>query len=145
MNGKKPIWRGTGTLTISLLPLLIGMGMGMGMGMVTPAGDTPIQPSVQQVLQQALQPAVPYVAAWAGWNGPAIDPQRKPRDMEGFNTTKILRDAELARARRAILLQVATPDPKVLLGFGAIILLLRRMRALREEREHAGPHIQSKA
>ncbi|HZR29251.1 MAG TPA: hypothetical protein VFA71_10735 [Terriglobales bacterium] len=101
---------------------------------------TPIQPSVQQLLNEAQQPAMPYVPAQAGWNGPMIESQPNPANFAVFDTSQILHDAELARARRQILLQVATPDPRVLLAFGAIIFLLRKMRSLRESPGVPAPH-----
>ena len=61
-------------------------------------------------------------------------------NQQGFNTTEILRNAESARVRRALLLQLATPDPRVLLAFGAVILLLRKMRALHESSGVPAPH-----
>ena len=94
-----------------------------------PSRATPIKPTAEQLLQQQQQPVMPYIPAQAGWNGPATQSQA---DLEGFNTEEILRNAELARQHRAILMQVAIPDPRVLLAFALIILLLRKLRALRE-------------
>ena len=70
---------------------------------------------------------------------PASEPQNGA-SFQGFNTTEILRNAESARVRRALLLQLATPDPRVLLAFGAVILLLRKMRALHESSGVPAPH-----
>jgi hypothetical protein len=99
-----------------------------------PARATPIKPTAKQLLRQAQQPVMPYVPAQVGWQDAATD----RRDTgEGatvvgrFNTSEILRDAEAARARRAILLSIGRPDPRVLLAFTAIILLLRKMRTVR--------------
>jgi len=96
-----------------------------------PSQATPIKPTAEQLLQQQQQPVMPYIPAQAGWNEPATQSQADAADLEGFNTEEILRNAELARQRRAILMQVAIPDPRVLLAFALIILLLRKLRALR--------------
>lgn len=104
------------------------------------AAATPIQPSAQQLLNEAQQPAMPYVPAQAGWNGPMVESQPNPTSVAVFNTTEILRQAELARAKRKILLQVATPDPRVLLAFAVIIFLLRKMRSLRQSPGIPAPH-----
>ncbi|HTC95373.1 MAG TPA: hypothetical protein VK699_18145 [Terriglobales bacterium] len=104
------------------------------------AAATPIQPSAQQLLNEAQQPSVPYVPAQAGWNGSMVEPQPNPASVAVFNTTEILRQAELARAKRKILLQVATPDLRVLLAFAAIIFLLRKMRSLRQSPGIPAPH-----
>ena len=104
------------------------------------AAATPIQPSAQQLLNEAQQPTIPYVPAQAGWNGPMVEAQPNPASVAVFNTSQILHDAELARARRQILLQVATPDPRVLLAFGVIIFLLRKMRSLRQSPGVPAPH-----
>jgi hypothetical protein len=97
---------------------------------VRPAAATPIHPTAEQRLRQAEQPVMPYLPAQAGWQDAAADSQDAGTD--GFNTTEILRDAEAARNRRAMLLEIARPDPRVILALGAIIFLLRRMRMLRE-------------
>ena len=92
---------------------------------------TPIKPTAEQLLQQQQQPVMPFIPAQAGWQAPA-QPQTTAADFETFNAEEILRNAELARQRRAILMQVAIPDPRVLVAFALIILLLRKLRALRE-------------
>src|SRR5260370_18497879 len=100
---------------------------------------TPIHASTQQLLRQAQQPVMPYVPAQVGWKAPASEPQNGA-GFEGFNTAEILRNAESARLRRALLLQLATPDPRVLLAFGVIILLLRTMPALHHNPAAPPPH-----
>ncbi len=109
------------------------------MGATRDALATPIHASTQQLLRQAQQPVMPYVPAQAGWKAPASEPQNGP-SLEGFNTTEILRNAESARLRRALLLQLVTPNPRVLLAFGAIILLLRKMRTLHGSPGVPAPH-----
>src|SRR5713226_9926708 len=100
---------------------------------------TPIHASTQQLLRQAQQPVMPYVPAQVGWKAPANEPQNGA-GFEGFNTAEILRNAESARLRRALLLQLVTPDPRVLLAFGAIILLLRKMCTLHGSPGVPAPH-----
>ena len=97
-----------------------------------PVRATPIKPTAEQLLQQQQQPVMPYIPAQAGWSRSATQSQADAADFEGFNTEEILRNAELARQHRAILMQVAIPDPRVLAAFALIILLLRKLRALRE-------------
>lgn len=93
---------------------------------------TPIKPTVEQQLRGEQQrPVMPYVPAQAGRNEPVTRSQAEAADLEVFNTEEVLRNAELARQRRAILMQVAIPDPRVLVAFALIILLLRKLRALR--------------
>ena len=100
-----------------------------------PARATPIKPTAEQLLRQAQQPVMPYVPAQVGWQDAAADRHDTSEGATGmgrFNTSEILRDAEAARTRRAILLSIGRPDPRVLLAFAAIILLLRKMRTVRE-------------
>jgi hypothetical protein len=100
-----------------------------------PARATPIKPTAEQLLRQAQQPVMPYVPAQVGWQDAVTDRHDSSESATGmgrFNTSEILREAEAARARRAILLSIAKPDPRVLLAFAAIILLLRKMRTLRQ-------------
>ena len=66
---------------------------------------TPIHASTQQLLRQAQQPVMPYVPAQVGWKAPASEPQNGT-SFQGFNTTEILRNAESARVRRALLLSL---------------------------------------
>jgi hypothetical protein len=99
-----------------------------------PARATPIKPTAEQLLRQAQQPVVPYVPAQAGWQDATTDRHDTSEGATGadrFNTSEILRDAEAARTRRAILLSIVRPDPRVLLAFTVIILLLRKMRTVR--------------
>ena len=99
---------------------------------VLPGSATPIKPTAEQLLQEQQRPVMPYIPAQAGWNGPATQSQADAAGLESFNTEEILRNAELARQHRALLMHVATPDPRVLVGFALIILLLRKLRTLRE-------------
>src|SRR5260370_9538748 len=109
------------------------------MGATRDALATPIHASTQQLLRQAQQPVMPYVPAQVGWKAPVSEPQNGS-GFEGFNTTEILRNAESARLRRACLLHLFTPKPRVLLAFGAIILLLRTMRTLHGSPGVPAPH-----
>lgn len=110
--------------------------------MALPAGATPIQPTAEQLLRQTEQPVMPYIPAQVGWQDVAAERQDAGEvtgsGLAGFNTTEILRDTEAARNRRAILLSIARPDPRVMLAFGAIILLLRLLRRMRTLRKGAG-------
>jgi len=132
VNGNRALLRQGVRISLALLCVVIVAAWN--------AAATPIQPSAQQLLNEAQQPAMPYVPAQAGWNGPMVEPQPNPASVAVFNTSQILRDAELARARRKILLQVATPDPRVLLAFAVIIFLLRKMRSLRQSAGIPAPH-----
>jgi hypothetical protein len=77
-----------------------------------------------------------------GWQDAAAKRQDAGEDddsgLAGFNTTEILRDTEEARNRRAILISIGRPDPRVMLAFGAIIFLLRLLRRMRTLRKGAG-------
>jgi hypothetical protein len=121
------------------------LGIGMGMVILTswflalaitlPAAATPIHPTAEQLLRQAEQPAMPYIPAQVGWQEPSADRENAGENgiVAGrFNAGEILRDAEDARFRRTLLVQIGRPDPRVLLAFAAIILLLRKMRTLRQ-------------
>jgi hypothetical protein len=132
VKGKRLLSQGAGISALIILCVVLGAA--------GRAAATPIQPSLQQLLQKAQQPVMPYVPAQAGWNGPMVEPQQDTTSLEVFNTIQILRNAELARARRETLLQVVVPDPRVLLAFGSIIFLLRKMRSLRESAEVPAPH-----
>jgi hypothetical protein len=132
VNGRRLLVSQSVRISVAVLCVVIGSARNLA--------ATPIQPSAQQLLNQAQQPVMPYVPAQAGWNGPMVEPQSNPTSIAVFNTTEILRQAELARAKRKILLQVATPDPRVLLAFAAIIFLLRKMRSLRQGAAVPAPH-----
>lgn len=106
---------------------------------VVPGRATPIKPTVEQLRGEQQRPVMPYVPAQAGRNEPVTRSQAEAADLEGFNTEEVLRNAELARQRRAILMQVAIPDPRVLVAFSLIILLLRKLRAVREAAGMAAP------
>jgi len=131
VDGKKLVRCRAAAFALTMLCFFIGA--------TQDALATPIHASTQQLLRQAQQPVMPYVPAQVGWKAPASEPQNGA-SFQGFNTTEILRNAESARVRRALLLQLATPDPRVLLAFGAVILLLRKMRALHESSGVPAPH-----
>ena len=118
---------------VFLAPLLVCL-LGVVRGRAAP-----IKPTVAQLRGEQQRPVVPYVPAHAGQNEPVTRSQAGAADLEGFNTEEVLRNAELARQRRAILMQVAIPDPRVLAAFALIILLLRKLRAVREAAGTAAP------
>jgi hypothetical protein len=100
------------------------------------AQATPLQPNVLQLLQQAEKPAVPYVPARAGWDGPEMTTPSAANSAAtvpaGFHLADVLDRAASARAVRNTWLALAIPDPRALAGFGILILLLRKLRQLRE-------------
>jgi hypothetical protein len=98
------------------------------------AQATPLQPNVRQLLQQAEKPAAPYVPARAGWDGPEMTTPSAANSAApaGFQLADVLDRAASARAMRNTLLALAIPDPRALAGFGLLILLLRKLRQLRE-------------
>lgn len=104
--------------------------------MAASAQATPLQPNVRQLLQQAEKPAAPYIPARAGWDGPEMTVASAANSAAtvpaGYPLADILDRAANARAMRKTLLALAIPDPKAMAGFGVLILLLRKLRQLRE-------------
>jgi len=100
------------------------------------AQATPLQPNVRQLLQQAEKPAVPYIPARAGWDGPEMTLPSAANSAAtvpaGYHLADVLDRAASARAMRHMLLAIAIPDPRALAGFGLLILLLRKLRQSRE-------------
>ena len=119
---------GMGKVTLTLTSFFLALAI------THPAAATPIRPTAEQLLRQAEQPAMPYIPAQVGWQEPSADLETAGENALAagpFNTDEILRDAEAARLRRTLLFHIARPDPRVLLAFAGIILLLRKMRSLR--------------
>ena len=93
---------------------------------VVDARATPIAPDVKQVLHQQEQtPAVQFVPARAGWDGPEAAPaaQANPNPV-----LEAIGPAASERAARASLLSAVVPDPRAIAAIVLVILLLRRMR-----------------
>lgn len=99
--------------------------------LVSNAAATPIKPNLQQLLDEAQQPETPYIPARAGWNGPE-SPSSQQATGEQFHVIEMFNNATAARAMRNLVMAVMVPDPRVFLAFGCVIILLRKMRSLRE-------------
>jgi len=89
---------------------------------------TPIKPDLEKILNQ--QRPKHFTPARAGWYGPEM-----PRGSESLNPTlESYGPASTARSVRAALTAAAIPDPKAVLAIAVLILLMRALRIIQEQR-----------
>ena len=93
------------------------------------AQAAPIRPDLQKLLDQP-QPVQQFAPARAGWDGPEMP--RRPQ-LGSNSTYDILNPAASARALRGSMLALALPDLRFLALVVLAILLLRRMRKVRQQ------------
>jgi len=89
------------------------------------AHGSPIQPDIRRLVQQPQGPPPRFEPARAGWNGP------ESGLATGGTTRELMQAAQLRAVRRTLALAV-TPDPKALMAIFLMIVLLRRLRKMRE-------------
>ena len=131
VTGKNIVLRAALAFSLAVLGLMLFA--------VSGAYATPIDPDLRQMLKQAEQPPPVYAPARAGWNGPlagAKTPAEAKGETADSSTTSadfnlLLDQAALTEAMRRELAAIVIPDPRVLAGIAALILLLRKWRSLR--------------
>jgi hypothetical protein len=91
---------------------------------VATASATPIQPDIKKLLSTP-RPTQQFAPARVGWNGPeAATASAEPSPfMQRFGPVGFQHDL------RKSLIAVATPDWRIFLALGALILLLRALRS----------------
>ena len=91
---------------------------------VATASATPIQPDIKKLLSTP-RPTQTFAPARVGWNGPeAATASAEPSPvMQRFGPAGFRQDL------RKSLIAVATPDWRIFLALGALIFLLRALRA----------------
>jgi len=82
---------------------------------------TPVQPDIEELLQQAEQPREPHIPSRAGWNGPEMQ-RRESAPLPG------LTPALSAEQFRRALMAAAVPDWRAVVALMALVLILRRVR-----------------
>lgn len=96
------------------------------------AEATPLGLDLEKIANQAQKPVQRFAPARAGWDGPMMTttPAQK-QDAATTSFSQILDEAALTRSMRAQIEAIAIPDPRVLIGLAALILLLRKWREMR--------------
>ena len=100
------------------------------------AEATPLGLDLEKIANQAQKPVQRFAPARAGWDGPMMATQKQAATT---SFSQILDEAALTRAMRAQLEAIAIPDPRVLIGLAALILLLRKWREMRHPVAHHAP------
>ena len=91
------------------------------------AEATPIRPDIRKLVEDPEQDTrASFMPARAGWDGPEMGSAEVVNPAWEAMTNR-------ARANRAALIALATPDPRAVLGIVAVIFLLRILRD-RDER-----------
>lgn len=114
-----------------LLRALLALALGTLCFMLIAASDaeaTPMKVDLQKIVRQAQKPPIPYAPARAGWDGPKAKKDPSAGIIADFN--QLMDQATLARRMREELTAIAIPDPRVLIGLAAVILLLRKWRQM---------------
>jgi hypothetical protein len=98
------------------------------------AHASPIPPDIKRMLAQPQTEPVKFEPARAGWNGPEMTPATLPAALSS---------AARVRAIHRTLALVMTPDPRAVFAILAAIVVLRKLRSMRERRSEreAGPKI----
>ena len=91
--------------------------------MLGSAHATPIRPDIKKMLDTP-RPQLHFVPARVGWNGPEGESAQAAQvaAIEHYGA------AAQQRGIQQILLQLATPDWRIFLGLGMLIMLLRVLR-----------------
>ena len=89
---------------------------------VSTAMATPIQPDIKKLLSTP-RPTQHFAPARVGWNGPEAATVSAAAVSTGH-----FGDVHAQRDFRQALIELATPDWRVFLALGALILLLRQLR-----------------
>jgi hypothetical protein len=111
---------------------LAGLGMALTM-LALCAQAAPIRPDLRKLLDQP-QPVQQFAPARAGWDGPEM-PARPQLAANSVND--IFNPAASAHALRGSMLALALPDLRFLTLVVLAILLLRRMRKVRQRSKAA--------
>jgi hypothetical protein len=91
------------------------------LAVVSMASATPIQPDIKKLLSTPLPPRH-FAPARVGWNGPEAAPAVEALPAARFGNLTPQRDMKQA------LIQLATPDWRIFLALGTLIILLRQLR-----------------
>lgn len=104
--------------------------MGLCLWLAGRASAIPIHPTAKQILNDAASPAIDYIPARAGWNGPETPSLRSTSPDMG----RLARTAQV-EANRMALWDILTPDIRIWALIGALILSLRMFseRTVREK------------
>ena len=93
---------------------------------------TPIKPDVQRMIRESQQSQKPFIPARAGWTEPASTTAalHNPvlESLKGDNAREEFRET---------LALVATPDPWLVVALVTIIVLMRKLRLIEENRKRA--------
>jgi len=111
-----------------ILVVLAAVTMFLLFAALSQAHATPIQPDIRQLVQQPQGPPPRFEPARAGWNGP----ESTPPSVAGLQLE--LTAAGRAQIARQALHLVMIPDPRALAAILASIVLLRKLRSLRDAR-----------
>src|SRR3954470_323990 len=90
------------------------------------AHASPIQPDIRRLVEEQKEPPVKFEPARAGWNG--------PESSSTAASTRELAQAARIRAVRRTLALAVIPDPKALGAIFLMIVLLRKLRTMRERK-----------
>jgi hypothetical protein len=93
---------------------------------------TPVEPDIQKLAEEAQQPRPFFIPSRVGWNGSEMARDGRTSGNVEASMAPILA-AQRERQVRATLWQIVVPEPSAVLGLAAIILLLRKLRSLREQ------------
>lgn len=93
------------------------------------AQGTPVEPDIQKLAEEAQQPRPMFIPSRVGWNGSEM--QHDGASTLDASMSPILA-AQRERQLRATLWEIVIPEPSAVLGIAGIILLLRKLRSLRE-------------
>jgi hypothetical protein len=93
---------------------------------------TPVEPDIQKLAEEAQQPRPFFIPSRVGWNGSEMARDGRASGNVEASMSPILQ-AQRERQMRATLWGILIPEPSAILGLAGIIVLLRKLRSLREQ------------